>query len=124
MAKCKDICRLCDKLIISTAVTFTAGALVIDIPDGTYLNGEKYCIVVAQAIPAETTINAPVNVTIGGDATVLYPLNRCTGAQALASGIRTRTKYSTIVHTTATGGSFRLLSCVNCIENNVRPSIP
>ena len=34
---CKNVCRLCDRLIISSAVTFTAGTgLVIDIPAGAY----------------------------------------------------------------------------------------
>lgn len=110
---CKTICRLCDKLILSESVTFTAPNLIIDLPAGAYQNCEKYCIVVAQAIPEETTINAPVFVTIGGGA-VLYPLNRCNGAQATASGIRTRTRYATRVATTAIGGAFQLLGKICC----------
>ena len=63
---CKNVCKLCDKLIISTAVTFTAGTgLIITIPEGSYNDGEKYCIVIAQTIPAETTISAPVFIQIG-----------------------------------------------------------
>ena len=43
---CKNVCKLCDKLIISTAVTFTAGTgLVITIPEGSYSDNCKYCIV-------------------------------------------------------------------------------
>lgn len=110
---CKHICRLCDRLVISESVTFTAPNLVIDLPAGAYQNCEQYCIVVAQAIPAETTITAPVFITIGGG-TELYPLNRCNGAQATASGIRTRTRYATRVATTATGGSFQLLGKICC----------
>ena len=53
---CKNVCRLCDRLIISSAVTFTAGTgLIINIPEGSYQDGCKYCIVVAQAIPDATT---------------------------------------------------------------------
>ena len=110
---CNHICKLCPKLIISESVTFTAPNLVIDLPAGAYQNCERYCIVVAQAIPDTTTINAPVVVTIGGGA-VLYPLNQCNGAQATASGIRSRTKYSTCVATTATTGAFRLLGRIPC----------
>lgn len=110
---CKNICRLCEKLILSESVTFTAPNLIIDLPAGAYQNCEKYCIVVAQAIPEDTTINSPVFVTIGGG-TELYPLNRCNGAQATASGIRTRTRYATRVATTATGGAFRLLGKICC----------
>ncbi len=114
---CKNICRLCDKLIISTAVTFTAPNLVITIPEGSYRNGEKYCIVVAQAIPDTTTINAPVVIQIG-DGTVLYPLTKYNCAQATACSIRTRTKYSTRVFTTPTSGTFRLLGNPACAPNN------
>ncbi len=62
---CKPVCKLCDRLVLSQAVTFTDGSLIINLPAGSYRNGQKYCIVVAQAIPAATTINAPVVVTIG-----------------------------------------------------------
>ena len=55
---CKPVCKLCNHLIISQAVTFAGGNLIINLPAGAYNNGEKYCIVVAQAIPATTTINA------------------------------------------------------------------
>lgn len=115
---CKNVCRLCDKLIISTAVAFTAGTgLIITIPEGAYSDNEKYCIVVAQAIPAETTITAPVFIQIG-EGTELYPLNKCDCTQATACSIRTRTKYSTRVETTPTSGVFKLLSKISCAPNN------
>lgn len=116
---CKPICKLCDRLVISQAVTFTGGNLVINLPAGSYRNGEKYCVVIAQAIPNTATINAPVVITIG-TGTQQYPLtNRCC-AQVTACGIRTRTRYSTVVSTSATSGTFRLLgnSCP-CPTNNL-----
>ena len=68
----------CKNLIISESVTFTAGTgLIINIPEGSYADGCKYCIVVAQTIPVETTITAPVVITIGGDTTTTYPLLHC-----------------------------------------------
>ena len=105
---CKNVCRLCDRLILSEDVTFTAPNLIINIPAGSYGNCDKFCIVVAQTIPAATTITAPVFITIG-DGTELYPLNRCDGTQVTAAELRTRTRYATKVSTTATGGAFRLL---------------
>lgn len=115
---CKNVCRLCDRLIISTAVAFTAGTgLVITIPEGSYADGEKYCIVVAQAIPDATTINAPVFIQIG-TGTELYALNKCDCTQATACSIRTRTKYATRVETSATTGVFKLLGKVACAPNN------
>lgn len=119
---CKPVCKLCDRLVISQAVTFDGTNLIVNLPAGSYNDGCKYCIVVAQAIPATTTINAPVVITIG-TGTVLYPLtNRCC-AQVTACAIRTRTRYSTCVSTSATGGSFKLLGKPCCSPNNALTSI-
>ena len=65
------------------------------------------------------TINAPVVVTIG-TGTEQYPLtNRCCG-QVTACGIRTRTRYSAVVSTSATGGTFRLLGkTCPCPDNSL-----
>ena len=106
---CNNVCKLCDRLVISQAVTFTAGTgLIVNIPAGSYSDGYKYCIVIAQTIPDATTITAPVFITIG-DGTELYPLNRCDGSQATAADLRTRTRYAVRVATTSTTGSFNLL---------------
>lgn len=108
MNRCSNVCKLCDNLVISQAVTFANGTLTINLPAGSYGNGCKYCIVLAQTIPAETTITAPVVITIG-DGTEEYPLtNRCC-AQVTACALRTRTRYATVVGTDATGGAFKLL---------------
>lgn len=114
---CKNVCRLCDRLVISQSVTFAGGVLVINLPAGSYENGQKYCIVVAQAIPEATTINAPVVVTIG-TGTVQYPLTKCNCAQVTACGIRTRTRYATVVSTSAAGGSFKMLGRPCCSPSN------
>lgn len=114
---CKNVCKLCDKLIISTAVAYTAPNLIVTIPEGSYYNGEKYCIVVAQTIPEATTIVAPVVIQIG-DGDDLYPVTKKNCAQLTACGLRTRTKYSTRVVTSATGGSFRLLGNACCEPDN------
>lgn len=119
---CKPVCRLCRHFIISQAVTFTGGNLIINLPAGAYNNNEKYCIVVAQTIPATTTINAPVYISIGAG-TVLYPLTTCNCRQVTACGIRTRTRYSTCVETNATGGTFRMLGKPCCSPNNQLASI-
>lgn len=119
---CKPVCKLCDRLVISQAVTFTGGNLVINLPAGSYNNREKYCIVVAQAIPAAATINAPVVITIG-TGTEQYPLTSRCCAPVSACGIRTRTRYAAVVSTSGTGGTFKLLgSACPCPTNNL-PSI-
>ena len=113
---CKAVCKLCDKLVISQAVTFAGGVLTINLPAGTYNNGCKYCIVVAQTIPAATTITAPVEITIG-TGTETYPLLGNCCQQIMACGIRTRTRYATRVVTDAAGGSFRLFGRACCSPN-------
>lgn len=117
----RSVCRLCPRLVISQAVTFADGTLTINLPAGSYEACKKYCIVVAQAIPEETTIIAPVAVTIG-DGTQTYPLTNRSGAQMTAQLIRSRTRYATVVSTTANGGAFRLLgklSCCTPVSNNL-----
>ena len=114
---CSNVCRLCDRLIISQAVTFADGTLTVNIPAGSYGNGCKYCIVIAQTIPAATTITAPVVITIG-DGTVEYPLvNKCC-APVTACALRTRTRYATVVATDATGGTFKMLGKGCCAPDN------
>lgn len=122
MPNCKPVCRLCNHLVISQSVTFTGGNLIINIPAGAYNNCEKYCIIIAQAIPTATTINAPVFITIG-TGTVQYPLVKKNCRQVTACGLRTRTRYSTCVETTSTGGLFRLLGNTCCAPNNQLNSI-
>ena len=117
MSKCKAVCQLCDRLIISTAVTFADGTLTINIPAGSYQDGRKYCIVVAQAIPAATTITAPVVITIG-TGTEEYPLNNQCCAQLAAAALRARTSYAVRVSTTPTGGSFNLIGKACCTPDN------
>lgn len=119
---CKNVCRLCDRLIISEAVTFTGGNLEINIPAGSYNDRCKYCIVVAQAIPDDTTITAPVVITIG-TGTELYPLVRCDCAQVTAASLRTRTRYATVVSTNATGGTFKILGRLCCAPDNALRAI-
>ena len=114
---CKPVCKLCNRLVISQSVTFSGGTLIINIPSGSYNDGEKYCIVVAQSIPSTATIGAPVVVTIG-TGTTLYPLNKCNCAQATACNIRSRTRYAVCVSTTTTGGSFRMLGNVCCAPSS------
>ena len=113
----KYVCKLCDRLVISQAVTYTAPNLIINLPAGSYGDGCRYCIVIAQTIPDTTTITAPVVVTIG-DGTETYPLVGCDCAQATACALRTRTRYAVRVATSATGGSFKMLGRGCCAPVN------
>lgn len=122
---CPTYHKLCNRLIVSSAVTFANNTLTINIPQATYNNNEKYCIVVAQNLPAETTISAPVVITIGSEAGVTYPLLNCDGTPVNACAINTRTRYSTIVKTNISSGSFVLTGKIPCSRcSNTLASIP
>lgn len=117
---CKNVCKLCPNLVISTAVAYDAGTdtLNITLPETIcYANCRKVCFVVAQAIPATTTRTALVNIIVG-DGT--FPLVKCDCSQASACEISTRTKYSTKVLTNTVSGTFRLLGKVYpCCPDNL-----
>lgn len=119
---CKSVCQLCKRLIISQAITFTDNTLVVNLPDGSYTNGEKYCIVLAQSIPDTTTITAPVVFTIGAGTTT-FPLTTRNCAAVTACGVRTRTKYSACLATSATGATFRMIGKPCCSPSNNLTSI-
>lgn len=116
---------LCDKLVISQAVSFANNQLIINIPAGSYANGEKYCIVVAQAIPTATTITSNAYITIG-DGTTLYPLVNCNCTNVNACQLSTRKRYSVRVHTNIQNGVFKLLGPVSCCQcrNNTATALP
>lgn len=116
---CKRICKICKNLIISQSLTFSEGNLIIGIPEGSYEDGERVCIVVAQNLPTNTTINANVVIQIGnGDA--LYPVTKCDCAPLSACAIKSRTKYSMIVRTTVDSATFKLLGNISCKTDRLR----
>lgn len=125
---CKPSCKLCRNLVISQSVTVVTvdgtDTLVVDLPLGTYGDNCKYCIVIAQTIPATATINMPVAFSINGDTTTVFPFVRCDCSQITVCGIRTRTRYSTVVSTNATSGVFKSLGGISCYPNNNLESLP
>lgn len=114
MSKCVNNCRLCDKFILSQSITYNAGVnqLIVDLPAGNYGNCTKYCIVLAQSIPTNTTINAQIVFTIGGNQTVGYPFLNKDCTPIYASQVRTRRIYPTRVNTAVNAGVFEYIG--NC----------
>jgi hypothetical protein len=53
-----------------------------------------------------------------GAGTAQFPLTNQCCAPVTACGVRTRTKYSTIVVTNATGGTFRMIGKPCCSPSN------
>lgn len=113
---------LCRNTVISQSVTYASGVLTINIPQASYGNGCVYGLVIAQNVPLDTIVGAPIVITIGSNPTT-YQLLRCNGSPANVFNISTRTKYLVKVTTSATGGTFRMLGRSCCPHNEVLPSI-
>lgn len=112
-------CMLCNSLIVSTSVILTTDGVVVGIPSGSYFNGHKYCLVIAQPIPTTATIATPVLVQIG-TATETYNLVNCKGQNVTACEIKNRIKYPVIVETTAESGVFKLLgNACKCLGTSI-----
>lgn len=130
---CNNQCKLCPRKIISDSVTVVTVAgtdtLVIDLPAPTlasvpYINRCKYCVVVAQSVPATATVNMPVAFSIAGDTTTVYPFLNCNCTQVTACAIQSRTVYPVIISTTATGGVFKSLRKLRCYPADVLATLP
>lgn len=127
MSECIRNCRLCDKLILSTAINFDAATnqVIVALPANAYGNCQKYCIVLAQSIPTSATINSTVVFTIGNNPTRFPFVNKdCT--PIYASQIRTRRIYTTRVNTAVNTGVFKYIGncCLPSAAITVNNSIP
>lgn len=113
MSNCIKNCRLCNRLILSTAINYdsTNNQVIVALPANAYQNCEKYCIILAQSIPTAARINAQVVFTIGTNAT-RYPFVNCNCVPVYASQIKTRKVYSTRVNTAVGSGVFKYVG--NC----------
>ena len=128
MSECTNNCKLCKNLILSKSVTFADGVLTIDLPNINYKNCCKYCIIISQSIPEETTIYSQVVFTIDGQAQTYPFLNKdCT--PIYATQLRTRRIYPTVVNTAITSGVFKYvgnkkLPCINVQSIPTLPTTP
>lgn len=124
---CNISCNECPNKVYSASVTVgtvgTVATLLVNIPDQTFKNCQRGCLVLTQAIPDTATINMPVAITIG-TGTTAYPVVMCNGTQVTASAIRARRRYPFKVATNATGGVFKILKNLSCSPCNALPSIP
>lgn len=125
---CSNNCKLCKRLAISQSISFnaTVNQLIVDLPANSYGNCEKYCIVFAQNIPTNATLNAEVVFTIGGDQTVGYPFLNKDCSPMYASQIRTRRKYPVMAVTNLSNGAFKYIGncCIPSKDFITRNSIP
>ena len=118
MSECIKNCRLCNKLILSTAINYdsTANQVIVALPANAYENCQKYCIVLAQSIPTTAQINSQVVFSVGTNPT-RYPFVNCDCVPIYASQIKTRRVYSTRVNTAVGTGVFKYIGKC-CLPSN------
>ena len=128
MSECIKNCQLCSRFLTSQSIVYnaTTNQLIVDLPAGSYQNCSKYCIAFVQSIPTNTTINAQVVFTIGGDQTVGYPFLNQDCTPIYASQVRTRRLYPTRVNTAVNTGVFKYIGklCLPSNATTVANSLP
>jgi len=118
---CFKILRIDPRSVAATAITFAAETLTINIPQKTYNTGGVYFLRLTDPIPEETTINAPVVITIGAG-TETYPLLSKSGGQVTAASLRSGYSYPVKVVSNGTG-AFKVLDWLWCAPANAVTSV-
>ena len=125
---CQNSCNECPKKIFSTAVAVntinSVDTLIISIPQQTFRNCERGCLVIVQSIPTAATINMPVAIAIGDDTTTVYPLVDGNCDTVTPCMLRTRRRYPFKIATNITGGTFKILRNLSCGPGGNLTTIP
>lgn len=125
--ECIRNCKLCNNLILSTAINYDAATdrILVGLPANTFENCQKYCIVLAQTIPEAATINSQVFFTVGTNPTQ-YPFVNKDCTPVFATQVRTRRIYSTRVNTSIETGVFKYVGkCpLPCANRAISDSLP
>lgn len=125
---CNCSCNECPRKIFSSGVSIVTvdgtDTLVIDVPQQSFTNCQKGCLVIIQSIPLTATISTPVAISIGGVTTTVYPVVSCDCSQVTACALRTRRRYPFVVSTSVDGGVFKILRNLSCSPNINLATIP
>ena len=125
---CNNSCNECPRKVYSSGVTVVAidgvNTLVIDVPQQSFSNCQRGCLVITQNLPAAATIVMPVAISIGGVTTTVYPVVSCDCSQVTACAIRSRRRYPFKVLTNAAGAVFKILKNLSCSPDNNLATIP
>ena len=97
---CNYGCRCCPLLVKSTALTYNAetNVLSVSIPEATYQNHQRLCLVITQAIPAGVNANTTVNILVGTGQTG-YPIYTRFLNDVYADSLMTRRVYPLLAAT-------------------------
>lgn len=125
---CNNSCNECPRKVYSVSATVVAidgvNTLVIDVPQQSFRNCQRGCLVITQNLPEEATIFMPAAISIGGVTTTVYPLLSCNCEQVTACMLRPRRRYPFKVSINGTNGVFKILKNLSCAPNNDLATIP
>ena len=125
---CNNSCNECPRKVYSVSATVVTvdgvATLVIDVPQQSFANCQRGCLVITQNLPATATILMPVAISIGGVTTTVYPVVSCDCSQVTACALRSRRRYPFKVSTNATGAVFKILRNLSCAPNGDLATIP
>ena len=118
---CNTSCNECCNKVFSSTLTIETvngvDTLVVNIPEQTFRDGQRGCLVITQAIPATATIEMPVAITIG-DGADYYAVTTCSCSPVVVPMLRTRRRYPFKVATNTTTGVFKILKNLSCASVN------
>lgn len=125
---CYNSCNECPRKVYSASVTVVTvdgiDTLVIDVPQQSFRDCERGCLVIVQNLPLTATIAMPVAISIGGNTATVYPVLDCKCDVVTACMLRTRRRYPFRVAVNATGGTFRILKNLSCAPDVNQNTIP
>ena len=125
---CNNSCNECSRKIYSDSVSVvtvdTVDTLVVDVPQQSFTNCQKGCIVIIQNLPDAATIYMPVAISIGGVTTTVYPVVGCDGSPVTASMLRSRRRYPYKVAVNGGNATFKILRNLMCAPTNDGGVIP
>ena len=125
---CYNPCNECPRKIYSSGVSVVSvngtDTLVIDIPQQSFNDKQRGCLIITQNLPEEATIYMPVAISIGGVTTTVYEVLACNCTQVTAPMLRTRRRYPFVVSVNAMTGVFKILKNLSCAANSGLSTIP
>ena len=125
---CNNSCSECRRKVYSDDVSVvtinTVPTLVIDVPQQSFTNCQRGCLVITQNLPDDATIYMPVAISIGGVTTTVYAVVACDCSPVTACALRTRTRYPFKVSINGANATFKILRNLSCAPQNNIATIP
>lgn len=121
MGSCGN-CSRCNGLVVSSSLVYDGNNLIVNIPNGNYLNNSTVCIFIAQDIPSGVNENTIVVIQVAGNSTLYQMRTRC-GHNVYGDQICSKRVYCTNVATDTS--TFIYIGCrkLRCTNHLFSPTL-